>query len=70
MALNIGATFEGKLTRIIKNDKRNLANFLQTLFESLKIGTFMGPFYPKLKMYELNIYRGVLCHDNEEQCKI
>ena len=37
--------------------------------ESLKIGTFMASFYPKLKMYEFKICRGVMCHDNEEWCK-
>ena len=26
--------------------------------------------YPKLKMYELKIYRGVMCQKNEEWCKI
>ena len=66
MALNIDATFEGKLTCAFKNDMRNLANFHQSMFESLKIGTFMGSFYPKWKIYELKIYRGVLCHDNEK----
>ena len=66
MALNIDATFEGKLTYAFKNDMRNLANFHQSMFESLKIGTFMGSFYPKWKIYELKIYRGVLCHDNEK----
>ena len=66
MELNIDATFEGKLTCALKNDMRNLANFPQSTFESLKIGTLMGSFYPKQKMYELKIYRGVLCHDNEE----
>ena len=38
--------------------------------ESVKIGTLMGFFYPKQKMYELKICRGVTCHDNEERCKI
>ena len=66
MALNIDAKFEGKLTCGLKNDTRNLANFHQSLFKSLKIGTFMGSFYPKQKMYELKIFRGVLCHENEE----
>ena len=66
MALNINATFEGKLTCAFKNDMRNLANFHQSMFESLKIGTLMGSFYPKQEIYELKIYRGVLCHDNEE----
>ena len=35
-------------------------------FENLKIGTFMGSLYPKQKMYEFKIYRGVLYHDNEK----
>ena len=32
-------------------------------------GTLMESFYPKEKMYELKVYRGVMCHDNEEWCK-
>ena len=47
MALNIDATFEGELTCAFKNDIRDLANFHQTMFKSLKIGTLMGSFYPK-----------------------
>ena len=70
MALNIDAKFEGELTCAFKNDMRNLANFHQSTFESLKIGIFIGTFYPKQKMYELEIYRGVMCHDNEEYFKI
>ena len=35
-----------------------------------KNGTLMGSFYPKQNMYQLKIYRGVLCHDNEESYKI
>ena len=45
---------------------RNFKNFDQRTFESLKIGTLMGSFYPKQKMYELKIYRGVLYHENKE----
>ena len=66
MALKIDATFEGKLTCAFKNDMRNLANFHQSMFESLKIEILMGPFYAKQKIYELKIYRGNLCHGNEE----
>ena len=33
---------------------------------SLNIGTLMVSFYPKYKIYELKIYRGVLCCDSEE----
>ena len=35
MALNIDATFEGKLTCAFKNDMMNLANFPQSMFEVL-----------------------------------
>ena len=42
MALNTNATFEGKLTCAFKNDMRNLANFYQSMFGSLKIGALMG----------------------------
>ena len=41
MALKIDATFEGKLTCAFKNDMMNLANFQQSMFEKLKIGTLM-----------------------------
>ena len=67
IALNIGVKFEWKLTCAFKNDMRNLANFHQCKLESLKIGTFIGSFYP---MYGLKIYRGVMCHTNEKWCKI
>ena len=43
-ALNIDAKFEGKMTCAFKNDMRNLANFYQSTFESLKIWTFIGSF--------------------------
>ena len=67
MALNVDAKFEGKLTCTFKNDMRNLANFHQSTFESVKIETLMGSLYPKQDMYELKICRGVICHDNEER---
>ena len=44
MALNVDAKFERKLTCGFKNDMRNLANFYQSTFGSLKIGTFIGSF--------------------------
>ena len=66
MALNTDAKFEGKMTCSIKNDIRNLANIHQNMLESVKIGTLMGSFYPKQNIYELKIYRGVFCHNNEE----
>ena len=66
MALNIGIKSEGKLTCAFKNDMRNLVNFHQSMFESLKVGTFIGLFYPKQKIYEIKIYRGVMCPENEQ----
>ena len=64
IALNIDAKFEGKMTCAFKTDMRNLANFHQSMFETPKIGILS-----KVEI-ELKIYRGVLCHDNEEWCKI
>ena len=55
MALKIDATLHRKLT----------CTFTRTL-ESQKIGTLMGSFYPKQKIYELKIDRGVFCHGNEK----
>ena len=66
MALNIGVKFDGKLLCAFKNNMRNFADFHQSTFESLKIGTFIRSFYPKQKMYGLKVYRGAMCHDNEE----
>ena len=65
-ALKIDAKLEGKLTCVFRNDMKNLANFQQSTFESLKLGTLMGSFYPKWKMYEIKTYREVMCHGNEE----
>ena len=66
MTSNIDEKSEGKLTCTFKNDMKNLGNFDQSTFESLKICAFTGSFDPKLKIYELRIYRVVICHDNEE----
>ena len=71
MALESDAKFEEKLTCGFESNVRNLANFHQSTCKlGLKIGTFMGYFYPKYKMYELKIHRGVMCYYNEERCKI
>ena len=66
MVLNIDAKFEGILTCTFKNDMSNLASFHQSMFERVRIGTFMASFCLKLKMYELKMQRGVMCHDYEE----
>ena len=47
MTLIIDAKYERKLTGAFKNDMTNLANFHQSTFESPKIVTLMGSFYPK-----------------------
>ena len=53
MALNIDAKFEGKLTWAFKNDMANLANFHQSMFRSLKIGSLRGPFIQSRKCMSL-----------------
>ena len=54
-----------------KTDMRNLANFLQSTFESLKILDFYWVFLSKVEnVWAFKIHRGFMCHDNEEWCKI
>ena len=66
MAVNIDAKFEGKMTCAFKNHVRNLANIHQSMFGSLKIETLMVSFHSRQNIYELKIYREVLCYDIEE----
>ena len=59
-----------------KNKKKNrlvawkmtcgIWQILTRALESVQIGTLMGSFGPKQKMYDLKLYRVVMCHDNEE----
>ena len=71
MRLEKDAKFEGKLTYGLENNMRNLANIYHTTRKlGLKIGVFMGHFYPKQKMYGLKIHKGVMCYDIDERCKI
>ena len=42
--------------------------FIRAL-ESLQIGTLMAYFCQNLNMYELEVYKGIMCHGNEEWCK-
>ena len=51
----------------LENDIRNMAIFFS---RALKIAILMGSFNPYLKKYELKIHRRVICHGNEELCKI
>ena len=44
MTLNIDAKFEGKMTCAFKNDMSNVANFHQSMFGTLKIELWRGPF--------------------------
>ena len=67
MALKINKKSEGK--RVLPNMTWEIWKIFARALETLKIGTLMGFFFPKLKLYELKIYRGVICHDNEERCK-
>ena len=63
MTLKSYAHFEEKLTCGLKQTIWQI--FIRAL-ESVKIGTLMGSFCRKQKMYELKTYRGVMCHVNEE----
>ena len=65
MKLECEAKFDEKLTCRLENDMRNLANSTRA-HEILKTGTFIGSFYTKQKIYELQTYRGVMRYDNKE----
>ena len=41
-------------------------NIFTRALKGLKIRTFMGSFYARKKMYEIKIYRGFMCYDNEQ----
>ena len=64
MTLKRDTKFEEKLTCGLENDK-NLANLHQST-ENVKIGTLMGAFCSKQRIYKFKIYRGVMCHGNEK----
>ena len=69
MTVKSHAKFEEKLTSSLEMTWGIWKIFTRTL-GSVKIGTFMGSFCPKYKMYELKIYRGVMCNDSEEWWEI
>ena len=64
------------VTQILKKDwpvvwkKTEIWQIFTVALENVKIGTLMGSSCPKEKRYDLKIYRGVMCHDNEVKCKI
>ena len=60
MVLNIDATFEEKLTCAFRSDTRDLANFHQSTFESVKIGTLIGSFYQSTKFMSSK-FTGAIC---------
>ena len=65
MTLKNDAKFEIKLTCGLENNMKNLTNFYQST-QKFQYQDFDGIRYSKQEMYELKIYRGVLCHHNEE----
>ena len=71
MALKIDATFGGKLTCAFKNDMRNLANFHQSMSESLKMGLWWDPFIQGRKCMSLKFTRKfcVMKMKNDAKCE-
>ena len=63
--LESDANHEEKVTSALKNGMKNLANFHQSSQKS-QIWDFYWVFLSKAENYELKVYRGVMCHDNEE----
>ena len=69
ITLKNNVKFEKELNCSLKSNMRNLINFDPTV-ESLKICTLMGSFWPKYVMFELKMYREVMCHYTEDWCKL
>ena len=63
------AKFEEELTCALKNDMKNLADFIPTL-ATLKVCALMGSFWSKYIMFERKNYRGIMCHDTKGWCNI
>ena len=64
MTLKGDAKVEEKLTCVLEND-RNMVNFQQSDWKSQN-WFLMVSFNPKQDKYELEIHRGLMCHENEE----
>ena len=64
MTLESDAKFEEKLTCGLENDMKNLANFHQST-RKYQNWDFDGFFYPNQEVYDLKIYKGVMCRDNK-----
>ena len=68
MTLRSDGKFEEKLTCRLKNDMKNVENFHQST-QKRHNWHFDEILCQKQKMYELKIYRGVMCRENEERFK-
>ena len=68
MRMKSDAKFEEKLTCCFEKDMRNVGNFYQST-RKCQNWNFDGILCPKQKMHEVKIYKGVMCHDNEERYK-
>ena len=56
---------EGKLTRGLKNDRKNLVKFHASSRKSENLH-LMGSICPKHTKFSIKEYRRVMSHDNEE----
>ena len=65
MTLESDAKFEEKLTCGLENNMKNLLNFHQSTWKFQNCD-FYEVLLSKVEMYELKIYRGVMCHESEE----
>ena len=64
MTLKSDAKFEEKLTFAWK--MTGIWQIFTRALESVEIGILIGSYYPKQNMYNLKIYRDVMCHGTEE----
>ena len=70
MALNSDAKFEKPLHCGFKNSMKNWVNFQHQSTQKTENCIFMVSFCPKHILFQLETFRGFMCHDTEGCCKI
>ena len=76
LAKKVQRSYVSWFWRVMKNLKKNrfvvlkMTRIWWSFIRAFKVCTLIGSFCAKYITFDLKKYRGVICHDNEESCKI
>ena len=70
MALNSDAKFEKPWPCRFKNGMKNWVNVHHKSTQKSENCTLMSSFCPKHILFQLETFRGIMCHDTEGCCKV